>query len=257
MINNKISSKQIIINNLLVNYYYFLSSKKIPHKTLVFLHGWGVDSQLWLKIAPTLMKKNYSLYFVDLPGFGRSQTPPDSYNLDHYKDVVIKLIESLGLKNVTIVGHSFGGSIAIKLALNNAHDLSKLVLVNAAGVREPSILKSFKTIMAKIIRPLFSPSFMQPIRARFYQLIGSEYLNIPSMSKVFTQVISENLMPFLSEINIPTLIISGDNDKVTPVSHAKEMNKKIKGSRLAIFSGGHFSFLDQPDEFVKVLTKFI
>lgn len=256
MINNQISSKQIVINDLLINYYAFLSDKKIS-KTLVFLHGWGVDSKLWFKIAPSLIEKNFSLYFIDLPGFGQSQNPSESFDIDQYKNVVLKFIESLELKNVAIIGHSFGGSIAIKVAIDNPHYLEKLVLVNAAGARHSSISKSFKTILAKIIRPLFFPPFMQPIRAKFYQLIGSEYLNIPSMSKVFSQVVSENLMPFLSEINIPTLIISGDNDKVTPVSHAKEMNKKIKNSKLVILSGGHFSFLDQPDEFVNVLTKFV
>jgi pimeloyl-ACP methyl ester carboxylesterase len=257
VVNNQISCKQIIVNDLLINYYYFLPKKKSNSKTVVFLHGWGVDSQLWFKIAPTLIKKNYSLYFIDLPGFGQSQIPPESFNLDQYKDIVLKLIERLSLKNVEVVGHSFGGSVAIKLALNDPHPLEKLVLVNAAGVRHPSISKKFKAVLAKIIRPLFFPSFMQPVRAKLYQLIGSEYLNNPSMSKVFTQVVSENLMPLLSKINIPTLIISGDSDKVTPVAHAQEMNKKIKGSKLVILSSGHFGFLDQSDEFVKVLTKFI
>lgn len=255
--NNKISNKQIVINNLLVNYYYFLSNKKNSQKTLVFLHGWGVDSQLWFKIAPMLVKKNYSLYFLDLSGFGRSQTPPEYFDLDQYKNVVEKFISNLGLKNIVIIGHSFGGSVAIKVAIDNPNYLEKLVLVNAAGVRHTSTLKSIKSILVNIVRPFFSPSFMQPIRTKFYQMIGSEYLNIPSMSKVFSKVVSENLMPKLSKISIPSLIISGDNDKVTPLSHAKEMNNKIKGSKLAVLSGGHFSFLDQPDEFVNVLTKFV
>jgi len=223
----------------------------------VFLHGWGVDSQLWFKIAPALIKKNYSLYFVDLPGFGRSQTPPESFDLDQYKNVVLKYIEKLNLKNVIVVGHSFGGSVAIKAATNDSHTFEKLVLVNAAGVRNTSTFRSIKTILSKIVRPIFSLSFMQPLREKFYQMIGSEYLNIPSMSKVFAKVVSENLMPFLSKINIPTLIISGNDDKVTPVSHAKEMNKKINGSKLVILKAEHFSFLDQPDEFVKELTKFV
>ena len=98
---------------------------------------------------------------------------------------------------------------------------------------------------------------MQPIRIKFYQLLGSEYLENLSMSKVFSLIVSENLMPSLSGINIPTLIVSGSNDKVTPVSHAEDMNKKINGSKLVILKARHFSFLDQSDEFVKELTKFI
>lgn len=256
MINNQISNKQIIINELLVNYYYSLSDKK-SFKTLVFLHGWGVDSKLWFGLIPKIIDRNYSLYFLDLPGFGQSQTPPESYGLDQYRNIVLKFIEKLGLKNINIIGHSFGGSIAIKIASENPNFLSKVILVNAAGIRYYSALKNIKTILAKIISPLFSLSFMQPIRIKLYQMIGSEYLNIPSMSKIFIRVVSENLMSLLSKINKPTLIISGDKDDVTPVTHAQEMNKKISGSKLVILLTGHFSFLDQPDEFVKVLTEFI
>lgn len=257
MTNNQIFNKQIVINNLLINYYSVLPDKKSSNKTLIFLHGWGVDSQLWFKIVPELINKNYSLYFLDLPGFGQSQTPPKSYGLDQYRNIVLKFIEKLGLKNINIVGHSFGGSIAIKIALENPSFLSKVILVNAAGIRHSSALKKIKTTLAKIISPLFSSSFMQPIRIKFYQMIGSEYLNIPSMSKTFTKIVSENLMPFLSKINKPTLIISGDRDNATPVFHAQEMKRKIGGSKLVILSAGHFSFLDKPEEFNKELIEFI
>lgn len=257
VINNKIISKQIIINGLLINHYSVLPDKKSSNKTLIFLHGWGTDSQLWFKIIPELIKKKYSLYFLDLPGFGQSQLPPETYNLDQYKNIVLKFIDKLGLNNIVIVGHSFGGSIAIKIASENPSLLNKLVLVNAAGIRYSSTLKNIKTTLAKIVQPLFLPSFMQPIRIKFYQLIGSEYLNIPSMSKIFTRVVAENLMPLLSNINKPTLIISGDKDKITPPAHAQEMNRKIKKSKLVILSAGHFSFLDQPEEFSQELIKFI
>ncbi|EKE13949.1 MAG: hypothetical protein ACD_12C00733G0001, partial [uncultured bacterium] len=69
------NNNQIIINNLLINYFFILPRKKSTNKTLIFLHGWGVDSKLWFKIAPELINKNYSLYFLDLPGFGQSQVP--------------------------------------------------------------------------------------------------------------------------------------------------------------------------------------
>lgn len=257
MINNQIVNKQIIINDLLINYYFVLPGKKSNNKTLVFLHGWGVDSQLWFKIIPELTDKNYSLYFLDLPGFGHSQVPSTTYSIDDYKKIIYEFVKKMGLKNINLIGHSFGGSIAIKLASENPIFLNKLVLVNAAGIRHSSIQKNVKTTLAKIISPLFSPSFMQPIRIKFYQLIGSEYLSIPAMSRIFTLVVSENLMPLLSRINILTLIVSGDKDKITPVAQAQEMNKKIKKSRLVVLSAGHFSFIDQTKRFAEELIKSI
>jgi len=253
---NQIFNKQIIVNNLLINYYSVLSDKKSV-KTLVFLHGWGVDSKLWFKIASELINKNYSLYFLDLPGFGQSQIPNSNYDIDDYKKIVYEFVKKLGLKNINLIGHSFGGSISIKIASENPIFLEKLILVNASGIRYSSTPKKIKTLLAKIVSPLFSPSFMQPFRFKFYQMIGSEYLNIPAMSRIFKKVVSQNLLPILLEINKPTLIISGDKDKITPVALAKKMNEKIKNSKLIILSAGHFSFLDQPEEFIKALINFI
>ena len=252
MINN-----QIIINDLLINYYSVLPEKKNSGKTIIFLHGWGVDSKLWLGLIPKLSDRNYTLYFLDLPGFGLSQIPGTTYTIDDYKSIVYEFIQKHGLKKVVIVGHSFGGSIGIKIASKNPSFLDKLILINAAGIRDSSKKKSLKSIFAKAISPVFSPVFMQPLRIKFYQLIGSEYLNIPAMSKIFSKVVSEDLSPLLSMIKIPTLIISGDKDKTTPVDHAKFMHDKIKGSKLVVLSAGHFSFIDQPEDFVRELKKFI
>ena len=252
MINN-----QIIVNDLLIKYYSILSEKKTSDKIIIFLHGWGVDSKLWFKVVPELTKKNWSMYFLDLPGFGLSQIPTTTYGIDDYMDTIYGFIKKLGLKKIVLIGHSFGGSIGIKIASENPSFLDKLILVNAAGIRDHSKRKGLKSILSKVISPLFFPSFMQPLRIKFYQLIGSEYLNIPAMSKIFSKVVSEDLSPFLSMINKPTLIISGDSDKITPVAHAKLINNKIKGSKLTILSAGHFCFIDQPNDFVRELIKFI
>ena len=78
-------------------------SKKKSFKTLVFLHGWGVDSKLWFKVLPELIKKNYSLYFLDLPGFGQSQIPNTTYDVDDYKKIVYGFVKKLGLKNINLI----------------------------------------------------------------------------------------------------------------------------------------------------------
>lgn len=256
MTNNQISNKQIIINGLLVN-YYFLSGKKTD-RTLIFLHGWGVDSQLWFKIIPELIDKNYSMYFVDLPGFGQSQIPDSTYGVDDYKKIVYEFIEKLGLKKITLIGHSFGGRITIKLASENPDFLEKIVLVDTAGIVTASKIKKITSLIAKSISPIFRPSFMQPLRKKLYLLFGSEYLDNEKLSEIFSKVVSENLTHLLTRIKKSTLIIWGKEDKVTPIYYGELMNKLIKKSRLVVFeNAGHFSFLDQPKKFVKELIKFI
>lgn len=261
MIKTQISDKQIIINNLLINYYFSLPGKKFANKTLVFLHGWGVDSQLWFKIAPVLINKNYSLYFLDLPGFGQSQVPNTTYGVDDYKKIVYEFVKKLELKNINLIGHSFGGRITIKMAAENPNFLQKVVLVDSAGIYHHSQVKTLKLLIASIIRPLFQFSFMQLFRRKIYQITDSEeYLAIPALSKTFSHIVSEDLTSYLFQIKLPTLIIWGDKDhnEASTINDAQLMKKSIKNSKLEILKeAGHFSFLDQPKEFVKALTDFI
>lgn len=258
MNNNQITNKQIIINNLLLNYYYFLPAKKTPDKTLVFLHGWGVDSKLWFKIAPELINQNYSLYFLDLPGFGQSQIPETAYGVDDYKKIVYEFIKKMELNNINLVGHSFGGRISIKMAAENPGFLKKIILVDTAGIVTASLIKKMSALVAKIISPIFKLSFMKPLRKKLYFLIGSEYLENEKLSEIFSNVVSEDLTRLLTFIKKPTLIIWGKNDKITPLYYGELMNKFIAKSKLVVFeNAGHFSFIDQPEKFVRELINFI
>ena len=252
------NNNQIIINNLLINYYSVLPDKKSTNKTLIFLHGWGVDSKLWFKIVPQLINKNYSLYFLDLPGFGQSQDPNTIYSVDDYKKIVYEFVKKLDIKKVNLIGHSFGGRIAIKLAAENPDFLDKIVLIDTAGIVTVSKIKRLTALIAKVISPIFKPGFMQPLRRKLYFLIGSEYLENEKLSKIFSKVVSENLTRLLTRIKKPALIIWGKNDQITPLYYGQLMNKLIPKSKLVVFEkAGHFSFLDQPEEFNKELIKFI
>ncbi len=247
----------MVINNLLINYYSVLSKKK-SGKTLVFLHGWGVDSKLWFKIVPELTKKNYSMYFIDLPGFGQSQVPNTTYDVNDYKKIIYEFVKKLGLKKINLVGHSFGGRIAIKMAAENPEFLEKIILVDTAGIVTASKIKKITTLIAKTISPFFRLTFMQPLRKKLYLLFGSEYLENEKLSEIFSKVVSEDLTRFLTFIKKSTLIVWGKEDRVTPLYFGELMNKLIKKSKLVVFeNAGHFSFLDQPEKFVKALIDFI
>lgn len=259
MINNQISNKKIIINDLLINYYCLPKNK--AKKTLIFLHGWGVDSQTWLTLLNQLKNKLYALYFIDLPGFGQSQTPQKDFYLDDYVNVVENFVKKLDRKNIVLIGHSFGGRIAIKLAAESPDFLQKIVLVDSAGIYHHSQIKTLKLLIASIIRPLFQFSFMQSFRRKIYQITGSEeYLTIPALSKTFSHIVSEDLTSYLPQIKLSTLIIWGDKDsnEASTLNDAQLMKKNIPNSKLEILKdAGHFSFFDQPKEFVKALTEYI
>ncbi len=251
-----IHNKNIIVDNLLLRYYFF--NPKGAKKTLLFLHGWGVDSTFWFKTVDKLILKKYSIYLLDLPGFGKSQLPNTTFNVNDYKNIVIKFLNKLDLKKISLIGHSFGGRITIKLASENPDFLEKIVLVDTAGITTASKLKKILGILSKITNPIFRLGFMQPLRKRFYFLIGSEYLENTRLSEIFSKVVSENLVNLVVKIKKPTLILWGKKDIVTPLYYGDLIRKLIPGSRLSVFEkSGHFPFIDEPGKFVDELNKFL
>lgn len=244
-------SQQIVINSSLVNYYKF-SDK--GDKILIFLHGWRSEGSIWRGVGNAL-KDNVSIYALDMPGFGKSPLE-SSFKIQDYIDIVSSFIKKLELKNVILVGHSFGGRVAIKLSATQPELVEKIVLVDSAGFVQNR--KNY-TAVAKMVKPIFKPAFMQSSRKWIYKKIGAEdYVTTPELKETFLNIINEDLSGYLSEIKKPTLIIWGEDDKDTPVEFAKTMKEEIKNSKLVILSGaGHYSFIDSALEFNDSLKKFI
>jgi pimeloyl-ACP methyl ester carboxylesterase len=149
--------------------------------------------------------------------------------------------------------------VAIKLSSSNPELISKVVLVDSAGFAMDASKKIFTKAAAKIVKPFFKPKFMQPLRKKIYQKIGAEdYLATPELQKTFVNVTGEDLSNDMKKIQAPTLIIFGENDKVTPVTYGELMKFLIPNSKCRVLKGaGHFSFLDKPEEFAEALKDFI
>ena len=101
---------EIYIDGLKINYI-----NKGTGKNILLLHGWGVCMDLYKNLINQLAKSN-NVYALDLPGFGKSDEPNEIWNVDKYVDFVQKFIKKLNLKEINLIGHSFGGRIIIKLA---------------------------------------------------------------------------------------------------------------------------------------------
>ncbi len=249
----QIGEKSIIINDLLIHYY---CSKK-NQQTIIFLHGWRSEAKIWLEFF--FQFSNFSLFALDLPGFGKSETPKKPYNLNDYATVVSQFISKLNIKNPIIISHSFGGNTALKLAINNPQLFKSLILVASSGVRPQTPKKKLSKIIAKIIKPIFSLTFMQPLKKLIYiKLRNEDYLATPQLQKTYLNIIQEDITPLLKNIQTPTLIIWGENDQETPINQAHTLHKNISQSKLIILkNAGHFSFLDQKETFIKHVTNFL
>lgn len=245
------TQQQIVIRKLLINYYEKIGTAGAP--ILVFLHGWRADGKIWMPIADRL--GDGTVYCLDLPGFGKSQTPKTAYSVGDYANIVREFVLKLGAKQIILIGHSFGGRIAIKLASERPQWLARLVLVNSAGIRRETVANKLINVASKVLRPL-TP---QPVKERLYQLIGAEdYLTAGDLKATFVKVINEDLRPDLEKIQVPSLLIWGKEDTDTPVAYGEIMHSLIPNSRLLILSNaGHYSFIDKPQEFVEELKSFI
>jgi pimeloyl-ACP methyl ester carboxylesterase len=229
---------------------------------LVILHGWGKSSRDYSSIQK-LLASNFHSYALDLPIFGHSSPPPQAWGVNDYALLVKDFTQKIGLKKFSILGHSFGGRIAIRLSSLNPEEIQKLVLTGVPVLRTSRVKRFAFVLIAKLGRlffiiPPFS-LFKKPIQKIFYWLVGEQdYDRAEGMKKkIFQKVIEYRGENDLKRIKIPTLIIWGEKDRVTPLSHASYLQKKIRDATLQIVPDcSHKLPYENPQLFCQKITDF-
>lgn len=239
----------------MVKMYYEVKGEGEP---IIMLHGWGCDGKIFNDIS-LILEKKYTVYTLDLPGFGRSDEPPHPYTLDEYVELFSKFIKDNKIVVPTIIGHSFGGRIAIRYAKNNP--VGRLILMDSAGIRPSDlvILKS-KILIYKLKKKWFK---LTKQVVKYQELIqnsgSSDYKNAtPIMKKTLSLITSEYLEKDLKKIEAESLIIWGKKDYTTPYKDGLKMHKLLKNSGLVtIENAGHFPFLEQKNLVHSVLKSYL
>ncbi|MBQ8424883.1 MAG: alpha/beta hydrolase [Clostridia bacterium] len=233
-----------------MKYLKFGDSKKY----LVFLHGWGADknSFLWLKNQ----YKEYSIIFVDFAGFGETPEPSRPYSVYDYVSELKELLDNFYIESLVLIGHSFGGRVAIKFSFlfQNDYHYFKLCLVDSAGIKPKRNLSYYyKIYKYKFLKHYF------PKSKKLFNYGSSDYKKLSKiMKQTLVKVVNEDLSNYAKFITVKTLIIWGENDKETKLYMAKKLNKLIKNSSLVIIKDtGHFSFIEKPYEFIFNLDMFL
>jgi len=226
---------------------------------VLFLHGWGCNGNIFCSIYPKL--KNYTTVKVDLWGFGKTELPTEfldkGMGVVDYADKIAEFIKQENLINLTVIGHSFGGRIAVVLSAKYPELVSKLVLVSSAGLKRFSLKKHLKVLHYKHLkkRAVYSEKARQKLKLKG----STDYKACnPQLKPTFLRVINEPLDKFASQIRCSTLLIWGKKDKDTPLWIAHRYKKLIKNSGLVIMKNcGHFCFLENPNLFLAILKSFL
>lgn len=232
---------------------------------IVILHGWGSRANNWQEVQDDLAERGFRVIVPDLPGFGQTPPPPSPWDMYQYTEFVHEFVQSLGLKNFTLAGHSFGGRIAIIYGTKHKEDVAALILCDAAGViRRHTVRTRIFLITTKIGNIIFAIPllhFLKPVVRNLWYKFTRErdyYKTDGVMRETFKKVIEENLRRYVRHITLPTLILWGENDSATPLADAYIIQKEITGSHLHVFpERGHAINLEAPHEVAQVMTEFI
>jgi pimeloyl-ACP methyl ester carboxylesterase len=252
--------KDVIVNDRLLHYYHMdsIGEKK---GVLVFLHGWGSNSTLWFSSCLAFAKVGYELYFLDLPGFGKSQLPNKPFQLQDFADGVAEFIKKLEIYSPVLLGHSFGGKTAVRIASKKSFPLSGIILVDSSGLPHTSFVTQTKIGIAKTVKPLMDLPFMRGVRANLLRLSGSDdYTAFPELRETFVNIIREHIEFELPQIAVKTLIVWGGDDEnsYTPVNDVSVFQHLIPHSEAHIIqNAGHYCFLDNPSEFYETVLEFL
>ncbi|MFH1423842.1 MAG: alpha/beta hydrolase [Candidatus Nealsonbacteria bacterium] len=237
-------------------------------ETILILHGWGIGSKTWARVKKELEWRGCEVFVPDLPGFGGNPAPERPWAIDDYADWVKDYCDKNNLSQVFLLGHSFGGGIAVKFINRYPEKIKRLILVAPALVREKTYKYYIALALAKAGKLFFSVpglSYFQPLaRKILYSLLGSkDYYKLETektlmMKDTFKKVISEDLRPFLKNIKVPTLLIWGKKDNMTPFKYTNLINREISTLRFeAVANGEHILNLQNPELLVEKVVKFI
>jgi pimeloyl-ACP methyl ester carboxylesterase len=248
---------------------------------IVFVHGLSGAWQNWLEQIPEFAR-NHRVIALDLPGFGASPMPPWDISIKGYGAFLRDFCEKLGIDHIAIVGNSLGGFVATEVAIAEENRVDRLVLVSAAGITWARARREPFEVMARMARaatPLtlrFQMTGMKRSRIRqaafqgvFHnpnalrrELLWESFvpaLDAPAFYDAMISLAGYDIRDRLADIEDPTLIVWGRNDRVVPVPAALSYKRRIgDNAELHIFDEtGHVPQMERPVRFNRLLSGFL
>tara|TARA_B100001939_G_scaffold270644_1_gene238335 strand:- start:1295 stop:2152 length:858 start_codon:yes stop_codon:yes gene_type:complete len=276
---NPEKGKTVTILGLATNYHDIgeTASDKAP---LVLLHGSGPGVTAWANWRLTLpvLSKQFRVIAPDIVGFGYTERPANGdgdrgYSLDFWCAHLIAFLDALGVEKVSLIGNSFGGALALALAINYVERVEKLVLMGSAGIDfeltpgldavwgyTPSVdnMKALMELFVYDYSIISNDLVEMRYRASVRPGVQESYARMfPAPRQECIARLAQNEAD-IAGIKQPTLIIHGRDDRVIPVSNAIRFNELISSSQLHIYGRcGHWTQIEQADRFNRLVADFL
>jgi pimeloyl-ACP methyl ester carboxylesterase len=216
---------------------------------VVLVHGLSGSSRWWRRNIGALTPYR-RVYVVDLIGFGASRAR-QQFALAEASDYLVRWLDQLELERVGLVGHSMGGLIAAELAADAPDRVDRLVLVDPAALPLDAHLLTHALGLLYELRYI-SPSFLPVL------LADALRAGPLTLWRAATALMLADLRPKLAQIRAPTLVIWGEHDALVPLAFAQQLAQYLRYEELVVIKGaGHVPMWDRPQDFNRVLTKFL
>ena len=218
---------------------------------IVLLHGWGQNISM---MRPVGDKLKGHIIILDLPGYGESSEPPYVWTIYDYVECVHEFLDSIGVKNPIMMGHSFGGKISLVYA--SKYKVKKLVLF-ASPFKKGIESLPLKT---KILKAAKKVPLLNKLEGFAKKHIGSrDYKNASEvMRKILVNTVNEDLTECAKKVSCPALLIWGTNDTEAPLEEAQELESIMKDAGLVVYEGGtHYTYLECLNPVANVIKTFI
>ena len=237
---------KINVKNLSINYIQYGEGNDI-----VLLHGWGQNIEMMRPIGDNFQNR-FRITILDFPGFGESEEPKEAWTIEDYELMLEEFLKKVNVKKPIVIGHSFGGRVAIRYSARNP--ISKLVLFGSPCIR----IQEELSLGVKILKKLKTLPGLNGLGEYMKKFIGSRDYKAasPIMRQTLVNVVNEDLSKFAREIEEPTLLIWGTNDTEAPLNEAKELEKIMVDAALITLPGTHYAYLENLPRVVTILDNF-
>ncbi len=232
---------------------------------VIILHGWNLSGERFSPLFAVLKKKGFRVFAPDFPGFGKESPPMEAWHVSDYAGFLAGYIQKNTIKNPILIGHSFGGRVALMYAEKHPTELKKLILTGTPGF---SPIPSKKLMVFLIISKIGGFIFSLPglrgkedeARKFLYKLAGArEFLRAEGvMRQTFKYVVADDLKSAMMAISVPCHLVWGEKDMIVPISIAKRMKDIIPHATLTILSDAdHGVPFHQPDVFYAAIQSYL